>query len=118
MTLVFMITRPTRMGPRLRRQVGGGAADRLDARLLVVGDDRDVRLNRFALAQNRNLAIDAQDFRHLLLEGLVAAFEIVADLVRLHFVLVEHLADRALSEARQAGMPCCLGSLSDPTSTV
>src|ERR1700688_4015024 len=43
MALVFMITRPSRVRPRLRRPVGGGAADRLDAWLLVVGDDRDVR---------------------------------------------------------------------------
>jgi hypothetical protein len=61
------------------------------------------------------LAIDAQDLRHLLLEGLVAAFEIIADLVRLHFVSVEDLADRALSKARQAGMPRRLGILSDMT---
>jgi hypothetical protein len=34
MTLVFMITRPARMRPRLRSKVGGGAANRLNARLL------------------------------------------------------------------------------------
>ena len=115
MTLVFMIARPARMRPRLRRQVGGGAADRLDSGLLVVGDDRDVRLGTFGLAQDRDLAIDAQDLRHLLLESLVAAFEIIADLVRPHIVLVEDLADGALSEARQTGMSCRRGVLSDVT---
>jgi hypothetical protein len=91
------------MKPRLRRQIGRGAADRLDAQLLVVGDDRDVRPNNFVFAQDRELAIDAQHFRHLLLEGLVAALEVVADLVRLHVVSVEDLADRALRRSPQAG---------------
>jgi hypothetical protein len=75
MAFVFMITRPACMQPRLRWQLGSGAADRLDARLLVLRDDRDVWLNSFARAQNRNLAIDAQDLGHFLLEGFVAAFE-------------------------------------------
>src|SRR6201995_4741381 len=113
MTLVFMITRPARMRPRLRWQVWGGVPDGLYARLLVVGNDRDVRLGAFARAQNRDLAIDAQDLGHFLLEGLVAALEVVAHLVRPHIVLVEDLADRALSQARQAAMPSRLGSLSD-----
>src|ERR1700722_11475042 len=113
MTFVFMIAPPTRVRPRLRRQVGSGAGDCLDARLLVVGDDRDVRLNRFGLAQNRHFAIDAQHFRHLLLKRLVAAFEVVANLVRLHVVLVEDLADRALRQARQTGMPGRFGRLPD-----
>jgi hypothetical protein len=43
MAFAFMLTRPARMRPRLRWQVGRSAADRLDARLLVVGDDRKVR---------------------------------------------------------------------------
>src|SRR6202044_4054863 len=112
MTLVFMIARPARMRPRLRWQVGGGVPDRLDSGLLVVGDDRDVRLGTFAGAQNRDLTIDAQDLGHLLLEGIVAAFEVVAHLVRPHIVLVEDLKDRALSEERQAGMAGRLGILS------
>src|ERR1700755_3208494 len=65
MTLVFMIARPARMRPRLRWQVGGGVPDRLDSGLLVVGDDRDVRLGTFAGAHNRDLTIDAQDLGHL-----------------------------------------------------
>jgi len=101
------------MRPRLRWQVGRSAADRLDARLLVVGDDRKVRLGSVAFTQDRDLAIDAQHFCHLLLEGLVAALAIIADLVRLHFVSVEDLADCALSKARQAGRACRLSVLPD-----
>ena len=59
MALVFMIAPPARMRPRLRRQVATRIADRLDVRLLVVGDDRHVRLNRLALAQDRDLASDS-----------------------------------------------------------
>ena len=107
------VTRPTRMRPPLRRQIRGGAANRLEAWLRIVGDDRDVRRNNFTLAQDRDVAIDTQHFCHLLLECLVAAFEVVADLGWLHFVLVEDLADRSLREACQAWMPCYLGRLPD-----
>jgi hypothetical protein len=71
MALVFMITRPTRIRPRLRRPVGGGVADCLNARLLAVGDDRNARLNCLGLAQDRHLAIDTQGLRHFPLESLV-----------------------------------------------
>src|ERR1700709_901 len=103
------------MGPRLRRQIGAGMVDRLDARLLVVGDNRNIRGTALALAQNPALAIDAQHVCHLLLKRRVAALEIVTHFVWLHFVLAEDLADRALSEARQTGMPSHLGVLPDVT---
>jgi hypothetical protein len=56
--------------------------DRLDARLLVVGDDRyrlaqffgPLRLGR-GLFQHLDLAIDAQNLCHLLLELGIAAFQ-------------------------------------------
>jgi hypothetical protein len=57
MTLVLMIARPARMRSRLRWQVRRGASDRLDTRLLVTGDDRDVRLDTFCRAQDRYFAI-------------------------------------------------------------
>jgi hypothetical protein len=37
--LVFVVARKALMLPRLRRQVGRGIGERLDAGLLVVGDD-------------------------------------------------------------------------------
>ena len=44
--LIFMIAREGRMHAGLRRQVRGGVGDRLDAGLLIVGDDRH-RIARF-----------------------------------------------------------------------
>ena len=58
----------------------------------------------FALPQDRDLAIDAEHVGHLRLEFLVAPFEIVADLVRLDLMAGEDFADRALSDACEAGM--------------
>jgi len=61
MTFVFMVACEGRMNSRLRRQVGGGVADRLDARLLVIGDDCDITCRGIRGAQNRDLAIDAEN---------------------------------------------------------
>jgi hypothetical protein len=44
------------------------------------------------------MAVDTQNFRHLGLELGVAAFQIVAHLVRLDFLLTEKLAHGALSQ--------------------
>ena len=57
-----------------------------------------------ALLQDGDLAVDAEHLGHLRLEGLVATFEIVADLVRPDLLTGEYLADRALDDAGQAGM--------------
>ena len=67
--------------------------DGLDTRLFIVGDDRHrfvrfVRLAGSSLFQHLNLAVDTQNFCHLLLELGVAAFQIVAHLVRLDRPLV------------------------------
>jgi hypothetical protein len=43
----------------------------------------------------RLLAIDAQDLRHFLLELSVTLFQVIAHLVRLDFLSVENLANRA-----------------------
>src|SRR5271168_3416432 len=50
------------------------------------------------LFQDLDLAVDTQNFRHLGLELGVAAFQIVAHLVRLDFLLTEKLAHCALSQ--------------------
>src|SRR3982074_3531846 len=73
MALVLIIARERRVGARHRRQIRCCGSDRLDSRLLVVGDDRH-RLSRFlrlvlrlgsGLFQDLDLAIDAQNLRHL-----------------------------------------------------
>src|SRR5712675_2198795 len=95
--LVLMIARECRVGARYRRQIRRCGSDRLDSRLLVVGDDRD-RLARFfrlflrlgcSLFQHLDLAIDAQNLRHLPFELGIAAFQIVPYLVRFDFLLAE-----------------------------
>src|SRR5271168_1436387 len=105
MALVFMIPRERLMLPWPRGQVRCGIADCLDAGLLVVRDDRNIRLGCFAFSQDCNLTIDAEHFRHLRLELRVAPFEIVADLVRLHLVSGKDLADGTLHYPLQARMP-------------
>ena len=57
-----------------------------------------------ALLDELHLAIDAQNLRHLLLELRVAAFQLVADLMRLHLLLIEDLAHRALSQLGKGGV--------------
>lgn len=82
--------------------------DSLDPRLFVVGDDRH-RLARFlgrgcGLFQDLKLAIDTQNLGHFLLELGVAAFQIVAQLVRLDVLPAEKLAHRALSQTGETFM--------------
>ena len=65
-----MIAREGGLHAGLRRQVRGGVRDRLDTGLLVIGDDRHriawllFRCGRGFLDE-LDLAIDAQNFRHL-----------------------------------------------------
>ena len=54
-----------------------------------------------------DLAIDAQNLRHLLSELRVAAFQVISDLVRLYLLPVEDFAQRALSQPGEAGVPLC-----------
>ena len=93
----------------LGRPIRSGGCDRLDARLLVVGDDR----HRFArrlfrrggrLLEDFHLAIDAQDLGHLFGKVGIALFQVVAHFVRLDFLLVEDFAHRALRQMCQARM--------------
>ncbi len=85
---IFMIAREGRVRAGLGRQIRGGRGDRLDAGFFVIGDDRH-RVARLLLRCGRglfndlDLAVDAQNFRHLGFELGVAAFQVVAHLVRL-----------------------------------
>jgi hypothetical protein len=103
--LVFLVARESLVRPGPPRQIGRGVADRLDARLLVIGDDGHRRRRALAPLQNRDLAIDAEHFGHLCLESLIAALQIVAYLVRLDLMRGEDFANRALHDAPQRGMP-------------
>src|SRR5208282_1498807 len=108
--LVLVIAREGRMSAGLGRQVRGGRGDRLNAGLLIVGYNRH-RIARFLFCGRRRLldepyfAIDAQNLRHLLLELRIAAFQVVADLVRLYLLLIEDFAQRALSQLGEASVP-------------
>src|SRR3954467_15553986 len=92
--LVFMLAGKGRVHAGLRRQIGGGRSDRLNAWLLVVRDNRH-SIARVALREGRrlfqefHLAINAQHLRHFFREVGVAALQIVTDFVRLYVFLVE-----------------------------
>src|SRR5271165_4279616 len=107
--LVLVVAREGRLSAGLGRQVRGGRGDCLNAGLLIVGDNRH-RIARFLFCGRRRLldephfAIDAQNLGHLLLELRIAAFQVVADLVRLHLLLIEDLAHRALNQLAEAGV--------------
>jgi len=98
--LVLVVARVGRMDAGLGRKVRCGLPDRLDAGLLVVGDDGDrpVGLACGGFHQDLDLLVDTQDLGHPGVEVHIAALEVVADLVRLHRMGVEDLADGALSE--------------------
>ncbi len=100
--LVFMIAGDSRVNAGHRRQVRCRHADRLHARLLVMGRDRDRRLR--SLLQQLDLAIDAQHLGHFLRELGIAAFQVVAHLVRLHLASIEYLADGSLRQIGQASV--------------
>jgi hypothetical protein len=73
----------------------------LDAGLLVVGDDRH-RVARLLLRcdcgilQELHLAINAQHLGHFFRKLGIALLQVIAHLVRLHLLLIENLANRAL----------------------
>ena len=111
MSDVFVIARQALMAGWDGRQVRRGRSNRLYAGLLVVGHDRN-RRGLVLLRQGRlhfhqlNLAIHAQDFGHLGIEFGIATLEIIAHLVRLDRVRREDLAQRTLSERREAVVSC------------
>ena len=95
MTFVLVVPREGRVDAGFGRQIGCRRCDGLDSRLFVVGNDRHsldgfARLGGGSL-QKLDLAINAQNLRHLLLELGIATFQIVAHLVRLDFLLAEDL---------------------------
>src|SRR6267142_550 len=108
--LVFVIARKSRVYAGLGRQVRCGRRDRLNARLLIIGDDRH-RIARRSFRRGRglldelHLAVDTQDFRHLGLKVGITAFQVVTDLVGLDLLLVEDVAQRALRKLAQANVP-------------
>ena len=89
-----MISPKARMFAPLWWQVWRGRPDRLHAQLFVIGDDRYgfAVFARRGPFENSDLAVNAEDFRHFRFEIGVTALQIIAHLVRLHFVLVEDLA--------------------------
>src|SRR5215472_1152194 len=109
MASVFVVTGEAGVDTRRGGQIRRSRRDSLDSRLFVIRDDRCplTRLPRFSrgLFQNLDLAIDTQNFCHLLLEFSVAAFQVVAHLVRLDFLLAKNLANRALHQSGQASVP-------------
>src|SRR6516164_8189561 len=95
--LVLVITREGRVNAGFGRQIGRGRCDGLDAGFLIIRDDgyRLMRVPAFdGLFQNLDLAINTQNFGHLLLELGIATLQIITDLVRLDFLLAEDLAHR------------------------
>src|SRR5260221_675654 len=109
MALVLVVAREGRVGARHGWQIRCRRRDRLDSRLFVVGDDRH-RRTRFlrlgsSLLQDLNLAIDAQNLRHLRFEIGIATFQVVAHLVRLDLLLAKDLAHRALDQVGKTFVP-------------
>src|SRR5215471_7343465 len=108
MTLILMITRERRVDAGFGRQIGRGRCDGLDAWFFVIGDDRHW-LTRFlrlgSLFQELDLAINAQNLRHLLLELGVATLQVVPHLVRFDFLLTKNLAHRALDQIGKTFVP-------------
>src|SRR5215471_7178854 len=108
-TLVFMIASKGRMRAGLRRQIWCRGGNRLDPRLLVVGDDRNrvagllLRCDR-GLLEDLDLAVNAQHFCHLLFKFGVATFQVITHFVRLDLLLSEDLAYRALDQLIEAGV--------------
>src|SRR5215475_8576679 len=110
MAFVFVIACEGRMHAGLGWQVRRRIGDRLNAWLFIIRNDRDgiARLlfgSRRGLLDELDLAINTQNLSHLLLELRVAAFQIIADLVRLDLLLVKDLDQGALSQLGEATMP-------------
>src|SRR6516162_1283849 len=86
----------------------------LNSWFLVVRDDGEAPvtavlalvLPAFRLAtHHRHLPVDTEDFGHFGLELRIALLQVVAHLVRPHFLLGQYLADRSLGQLSQARMP-------------
>jgi hypothetical protein len=107
--LAFMIACKGRMNAGLGRQVRCRGGERLDTGLLVIGDDCHAIAGLLVgggrgLLDELDLAIDAQNLRHLAFEFGIAALQVVAHFVRLDLLRVENVAQRALNELAKAGV--------------
>ena len=126
--LVFVVARNARMLARYRRQVRRGVGrspgcpasrhKRRTRRSARSASPPPLQLWEQlwgALASRRsqdgNLLINTQDFRHLGLELRIPPLQVVPHFVRLHLLLGEQLANRALRDPRQAGVPRCRAML-------
>src|SRR5215472_1126992 len=96
------------------RAIRRGRSDRLNPWFLVVRDDGEAPatavlalvLPAFSLAtHHRHLPVDTEDFGHFGLELRIALLQVVAHLVRPHFLLGQYFADRSLGQLSQARMP-------------
>src|ERR1019366_2458768 len=105
MALILVITCEGRMNAGFRRQVRRRRADRLHAGFFIVRNDSHRVAWRVGLFQNRDLAVDAEDVRHLLFEFGIAALQVVAYLVRLNGMCVENFAYSPLHQSREAFVP-------------
>src|ERR1700719_1731885 len=112
--LVFVIAHHGRANAGKWRAIWRGRSDRLNPWFLVVRDDGEapaiavlaLALSTFSLAtHHRHLPVDTEDFGHLGLELRIALLQVVANFVRLDFLLGQYFADRSLGQLRQARMP-------------
>jgi hypothetical protein len=112
--LVFVIAHHGRANAGKWRAIWRGRSDRLNPWFLVVRDDGQapaiavlaLALSTFSLAtHHRHLPVDTEDFGHLGLELRIALLQVVANFVRLDFLLGQYFADRSLGQLRQARMP-------------
>ena len=102
--LVLVITLNRGMLAGVRRQVGGGTGDRLDTGLLIIGEHGNRAVGLGHLPQHLRRGIDFQDLGLAFFEGRIAPLQIVAHLVRLDGLAVQHLMHRAGREFGQAGV--------------
>src|SRR5215468_3719564 len=110
--LVLVVACEGRVAARLRRQVRGRRSERLNAGLLVIRDDRHFIAGLLfcggcGLFNDLDLAIDAQNLRHLLFELRVTSLQVIAHLVWLYFLPIEYGAQGALSQFGKAAVPLC-----------
>src|ERR1700723_3175106 len=109
---VFVIARDGPMTHGLARRVGRLVGERLDPRLLVIGDEGDSRClrGRFPasgfrrLFQLFDLAIDGNDLGHLRVKLGIAAFEVVAQFMRFDFGRGQYLAQSSLGKTGRTGV--------------
>ena len=86
---VFVVALDGRVLARPGRQIRCRGGDRLNARLLIVGDHSDGPLCLRQCAQHFRCCVDFQNFGLALVEGRVTAFQIITHLVGLDWLAVQ-----------------------------